>query len=205
MWRLTERSCAFTACALTDAASPLAFDRGCPPDRALAGFVIVLVCMTEIGRELAEARASRPVRGGALAPHEDQRADAAAIERNQMGNLPGGIYTRGLLRACAGGRLRSGSHGEPIPAEVGEDVDALQVLDRMATAANGSRVVERLHSSEIDAADRRRAMRNTALFVVLLLARGAFYFAGIVSITGRRSLAGRHDPPGPWRRTSRDR
>jgi cytoskeletal protein RodZ len=142
--------------------------------------MIVLFSMKEIGRELAEARE----RAGLSVEELSHRTKISvptllAIERNQMGNLPGGIYTRGLLRAYA---REVGCDPEAMVsrfrAEVGEDVDALQMLDRMATAANGSRVVERLHSSEIDAADRRRAMRNTALFVVLLLLGGAFYFAG---------------------------
>src|SRR5262249_4591100 len=52
------------------------------------------------------------------------------------------------------------------------------MLDRMAAAASGSHAVERLHSSEIDAADHRRAVRNTALFAVVLFFGGAFYVTG---------------------------
>src|SRR5580765_4625804 len=107
------------------------------PDRAMAGFVIVLVSMTEIGRELAEARE----RAGLSVEELSHRTKISvptllAIERNQMGNLPGGIYTRGLLRAYA---REVGCDPEALVsrfrAEVGEDVDALQMLDRMATAA----------------------------------------------------------------------
>ena len=142
--------------------------------------MIVLFSMKEIGRELAEARE----RAGLSVEELSHRTKISvptllAIERNQMGNLPGGIYTRGLLRAYA---REVGCDPEAMVsrfrAEVGENVDAFQMLDRMATAANGSGLVERLHSSEIDAADRRRAFRNTALFLVLLLFGGAFYFAG---------------------------
>jgi len=146
----------------------------------MAGFVIVLICMTEIGRELAEARE----RAGLSVEELSHRTKISvptllAIERNQMGTLPGGIYARGLLRAYA---REVGCDPEAVVsrfrAEVGENVDPIQMLDRMAAAANGSHVVERLHSTEIDAADRRRAFRNTALFVVALLFGGAFYFAG---------------------------
>jgi cytoskeletal protein RodZ len=142
--------------------------------------MIVVIPMMEIGRELAEAR----VRSGLSVKDLSHRTKISVptlllIERNQMGSLPGGIYTRGLLRAYA---REVGLDGEAIVrrfrAEVGESVDALQMLDRMAAAANGTRVVERLHSSEIDAADRRRAFRNTAIFVLVLLFGGAFYVAG---------------------------
>jgi cytoskeletal protein RodZ len=142
--------------------------------------MIVVIPMMEIGRELAEAR----VRSGLSVKDLSHRTKISVptlllIERNQMGSLPGGIYTRGLLRAYA---REVGLDGESIVrrfrAEVGESVDALQMLDRMAAAANGTRVVERLHSSEIDAADRRRAFRNTAIFVLVLLFGGAFYVAG---------------------------
>jgi transcriptional regulator with XRE-family HTH domain len=136
--------------------------------------------MTEIGRELAEARE----RAGLSVEELSHRTKISvptllAIERNQMDTLPGGIYARGLLRAYA-----REVHCDPeaivsrFRAEVGENFDAIQMLDRMATAGNGSHVVERLHSADIDAADRRRAFRNTAIFVLVLLFGGAFYFAG---------------------------
>jgi cytoskeletal protein RodZ len=142
--------------------------------------VIVVISMTEIGRELAEARA----RAGLSVEELSHRTKISvptllAIERNQMGTLPGGLYARGLLRAYA---REVGCDPEAIVsrfrAEVGENVDPIQMLDRKATAANVSRVVERLHSSEIDAADRRRAFRNTLIFLVVLLVGGSFYFAG---------------------------
>ena len=136
--------------------------------------------MTEIGRELAEARQ----RAGLSVEELSHRTKISvptllAIERNQMATLPGGIYARGLLRAYA---REVGCDPEAVVsrfrAEVGENVDPIQMLDRMATASNGSRTVERLHSSDIDAADRRRAFRNTALFMVVLLFGGTFFFAG---------------------------
>jgi cytoskeleton protein RodZ len=136
--------------------------------------------MTEIGRELAEAR----VRAGLSVEELSRRTKLSvptllAIERNQMGSLPGGLYARAMLRAYA---REVGCDPEEIVrrfrAEGAENVDPLEMLDRMAAAANGSRVVERLHSTEIDAADRRRAFRNTVLFAVVLLFGGAFYMTG---------------------------
>jgi transcriptional regulator with XRE-family HTH domain len=156
------------------------FDRGCRPDRVLAGFVIVLIGMTEIGRELAEARE----RAGLSVEELSHRTKISvptllAMERNQMGNLPGGIYARGLLRAYAKEvRLDPEAIVRRFRAEIGENADAIERLDRIAAAASESRVVERLHSADIDAADRRRAFRNTTIFLLVLLCGGSFYFAG---------------------------
>src|SRR5215470_776575 len=149
----------------------------CPADHALAGFVIVPISMTEIGRELAEAR----VRAGLSVEELSRRTKLSvptllAIERNQMGTLPGGLYARAMLRAYA---REVGCDPEDVVrrfrADGDEHVDPLEMLDRMAAAASGAHAVERLHSSEIDAADHRRAVRNTALFAVMLHFGGAFY------------------------------
>jgi cytoskeleton protein RodZ len=146
----------------------------------LAGFVIVCICMTELGRELAEAR----VRAGLSVEELSHRTKLSvptllAIERNQMNTLPGGLYARSMLRAYA---REVGCDPEEIVrrfrAETSEKVDPLEMLDRMAAAANGAHVVERLHSADIDAADHRRAVRNTVLFAIVLLFGGAFYVTG---------------------------
>ena len=136
--------------------------------------------MTDIGRELAQAR-----QRAALSLQDlSQRTKISlpileAIERNDIKNLPGGLYTRGLLRAYA---REVGCDPEDIVrrfrADGDEHIDPLEMLDRMAAAASGSRLVERLHSSEIDAADHRRAVRNTVLFTIVLLFGGAFYVTG---------------------------
>jgi cytoskeleton protein RodZ len=135
--------------------------------------------MTELGRELAEARQ----RAGLSVEELSHRTKISvptllAIERNQMNTLPGGLYARSMLRAYA---REVGIDPEDVVkrfrAEVGEQVDPLQMLDRMASASDGSRV-ERLHSADIDAADRRRAWRNAAIFALVLLLGGAFFFGG---------------------------
>lgn len=175
--RLTERSRALTAC--RQHMFFIAFF-GFPPDRSLAGFVIVQIYMTEIGRELAEAR----VRAGLSVEELSRRTKLSvptllAIERNQMGTLPGGLYARAMLRAYA---REVGCDPEEIVrrfrAEAGETVDPIDMLDKMAAAQNAPRVVERLHSADIDAADHRRAVRNTVLFAVMVLFGGAFYVTG---------------------------
>src|SRR5262249_59322644 len=126
--------------------------------------------MTEIGRELAEAR----VRAGLCVEELSRRTKLSvptllAIERNQMGTLPGGLYARAMLRAYA---REVGCDPEDIVrrfrAEGDEHVDPLEMLDRMAAAASGSHAVERLHSSEIDAADHRRAVTSTPRLSVRL-------------------------------------
>ena len=161
--------------------------------------MIVSICMTEIGRELAEAR----VRAGLSVEELSHRTKLSvptllAIERNQMNTLPGGLYARAMLRAYA---REVGCDPEEIVkrfrAEAGENVDPLEMLDRMAAAANGSRVVERLHSADIDAADHRRAVRNMVLFAIVLLFGGAFYVTGghIAQIESIKRLTHRSAAP----------
>jgi cytoskeleton protein RodZ len=134
--------------------------------------------MTELGRELADARA----RAGLSLEELSRRTKISVptlqlIERSQFRDLPGGIYTRGLLRAYA---REVGRDPEDVVnrfrTDVGERIDALQMLDRIAAATNGERV-ERLHSSDIDAADRRRSFTNGLVFVLALLLGSALYVA----------------------------
>src|SRR5215470_11467514 len=152
----------------------------CPADHALAGFVIVSICMTEIGRELAEAR----VRAGLSVEELSHRTKLSvptllAIERNQMKTLPGGLYARAMLRAYA---REVGCDPEEIVkrfrAEGADTALPFDTLDRIAATANGKPTVERLHSADIDAADHRRSVRNTILFVFVVLFGGAFYVTG---------------------------
>ena len=174
---------------------------GLPPERPLAGFVIAWIGMTEIGRELAEAR----VRAGLSVEELSRRTKLSvptllAIERNQMGTLPGGLYARAMLRAYA---REVGCDPEDIVrrfrADGDEHIDPLEMLDRMAATANGSRAIEPLHSSEIDAADHRRAVRNTALLAVVLLFGGAFYVTGgrIPHVEAIKRFTHRAPPPPP--------
>jgi len=157
--------------------------------------------MTEIGRELAEAR----VRAGLSVEELSRRTKLSvstllAIERSQMGALPGGLYARAMLRAYA---REVGCDPEGIVrrfrADGDEHVDPLEMLDRMAAAASGSRLVERLHSSEIDAADHRRAVRNTVLLLVVLLFGGTFYATGgrLPHVDSLKRFTHRAAPPPP--------
>jgi cytoskeleton protein RodZ len=136
--------------------------------------------MTEIGRELAEAR----VRAGLSVEELSRRTKMSvptllAIERNQLGSLPGGLYARAMLRAYA---REVGYDPEEIVRRFREEAvehgDPFDMLDRIAATANGKRVVEPLHSADIDAADHRRSVRNTMLFGLVLLFGGAFYVTG---------------------------
>src|SRR5215467_6032232 len=160
---------------------------------------MVFICMTELGRELAEAR----VRAGLSVEELSHRTKLSvptllAIERNQMNTLPGGLYARAMLRAYA---REVGCDPEEIVrrfrAEASENVDPLEMLDRMAAAANGSHIVERLHSADIDAADHRRAVRNTVLFAIVLLFGGAFYVTGghVGRLESLKHFAHRSAPP----------
>src|SRR6516225_8833866 len=152
--------------------------------------------MTEIGRELAEAR----VRSGLSIEELARRTKMTvptllAIERNQLDALPGGLYTRSMLRAYA---REVGCDPEEIvrrfKAEGGESALPFDMLDRIAATANGKRVVERLHSADIDAADHRRSVRNTLLFVLVVLFGGAFYVTG-GHIESIKRIARRAAPP----------
>jgi len=121
-----------------------------------------------------------------------------AIERNDMETLPGGLYARAMLPAYAPevgcdpeeivSRFREGGGDSALPFDT---------LDRIAATANGKHVVERLHSADIDAADHRRSVRNTVLFVLVLLFGGAFYVTGgrIGHIESIKHLAHRATPP----------
>jgi len=155
--------------------------------------------MTEIGRELAEAR----VRAGLSIEELSRRTKMSvptllAIERNQLETLPGGLYARAMLRAYA---RAVGCDPEEIVRrfrdEGGDNALPFDTLDRIAATANGKRVVERLHSADIDAADHRRAVRNTVLFVVVLLFGGTFYVTGghIGHIESIKRLTHRAAPP----------
>ena len=157
--------------------------------------------MTEIGRELAEAR----VRSGLSVEELSRRTKLSvptllAIERNKMSTLPGGLYARAMLRAYA---REVGCDPEDIVrrfrADGDEHIDPLEMLDRMGTAASGSRKVERLHSSEIDAADHRRAVRNTVLLLVVLLFGGTFYATGgrLPHVDSLKRFTHRAAPPPP--------
>src|SRR5262245_65484528 len=95
--------------------------------------------MTEIGRELAEAR----VRAGLSVEELSHRTKISvptllAIERNQMGTLPGGLYARSMLRAYA---REVGCDPEDIVrrfrADGGENVDPLELRDRIAAGSAG--------------------------------------------------------------------
>jgi cytoskeletal protein RodZ len=129
-----------------------------------------------------------------------------AIERNQLTSLPGGLYARAMLRAYA---REVGCDPEEIVRrfrdEAAEQGDPFDMLDRIAATANGKRVVERLHSADIDAADHRRSVRNTVLFGLVLLFGGAFYVTGghighiesIKRLTHRGALSAAHTPDAP--------
>jgi cytoskeleton protein RodZ len=102
-----------------------------------------------------------------------------AIERNQLDALPGGLYARSMLRAYA---KEVGCDPEEIVrrfrAEGADTALPFDTLDRIAATANGKPPVERLHSADIDAADHRRSVRNTLLFVLVVLFGGTFYVTG---------------------------
>src|SRR5580765_4761151 len=135
--------------------------------------------MTDFGRELAEARQ----RAGLPVEELSHRTKISvptlqAIERGRFDSLPGGIYTRGLLRAYA---REVGVDPEDLVnrfrAVAGEEISGDPQFHTELTDAIRAQQIGRLHSVEFDAADRRRSRWQTVIFGVVLLFGGGLYYA----------------------------
>jgi cytoskeletal protein RodZ len=135
--------------------------------------------MTDFGRELVEARQRAGLSVEDLAHRTKISVPTLLmIERNQMKSLPGGIYTRGLLRAYA---REVGIDPEDLVnrfrSAMGDESPADEQFHTELTAAIHAQQTGRLHSAEIDAADRRRARWQTVSFCFVLLFGGGLYYA----------------------------
>jgi len=135
--------------------------------------------MTDFGRELAEARQRAGLSVEDLAHRTKISVPTLrAMERNQIDGLPGGIYTRGLLRAYA---REVGIDPEDLVkrfrAAAGDGISSDQQFQTELTAAIRAQQIGRLHSSEIDAADRRQARWQRVVFALVLLFGGGLYYA----------------------------
>jgi len=98
-----------------------------------------------------------------------------AIESDQLGKLPGGVYTRGFLRAYA---REVGCDPEDIVRRYRAQVDATGGEDAKAmdpTAPPISCEAGQLHAADSDAMDRRNARRQTLLATTALLLGGLLY------------------------------
>jgi len=137
--------------------------------------------MTDIGRELAEAR-----QRSALSLQDLSRRTKIslpileAIERNDIKNLPGGLYTRGLLRAYA---REVGCDPEDVVRRFRESLDGELAeheitLEEIARSAERGPNGRRIIPADSTDSDRRRIIGQLAMiaFAVLgaSLAFGAF-------------------------------
>lgn len=158
--------------------------------------------MTDIGRELAQAR-----QRAALSLQDlSQRTKISlpileAIERNDIKNLPGGLYTRGLLRAYAREvgcdpedvvrRFRDSLDGELAEHEI-----TLEEIARTTERAqNGRRIVP----PDSTDADRRRTIRQLAMIAFAVLAASVAYgaFGSVLRPLIRHASAHVIAPPAP--------
>jgi cytoskeletal protein RodZ len=154
----------------------------------------VLHDMTDIGRELAQAR-----QRAALSLEELARRTKIslpileAIERNDIKNLPGGLYTRGLLRAYA---REVGCDPEDVVRRFRESLDGdlaeheitLEEIARTAERGpNGSRTVP----PDSTDADRRRTIRQLAMIAFGVLGASVAYgaFGGVIRPLMRHASA----------------
>jgi cytoskeleton protein RodZ len=136
--------------------------------------------MTDIGRELAQAR-----QRAALSLQDLSRRTKIslpileAIERNDIKNLPGGLYTRGLLRAYA---REVGCDPEDVVRRFRESLDGelaeheitLEEIARTAERGPGGRRTVPPDSTD---ADRRRTISQLLIIALALLGGGVAYGA----------------------------
>jgi cytoskeleton protein RodZ len=130
--------------------------------------------MPDLGSKLAQARERQALSLAELSRRTKiSERTLRAIERNDMQELPGGIYTRGMLRAYA---REVGCDPEEIVNRFRTEFDdqaaeANDALDRGEAQCDPGRV----HSSDIDAIDRRRSRLEAIASVSVVLLAGMLY------------------------------
>ena len=134
--------------------------------------------MTDIGRELAQAR-----QRAALSLQDLSRRTKIsvpileALERNDIKNLPGGLYTRGLLRAYA---REVGCDPEDVVRRFRESLDG-ELTEHEITLAEIARTAERAPTGgravppDSTDSDRRRTITQLAIIALALLGGGLAY------------------------------
>jgi len=150
--------------------------------------------MADIGRELAQAR-----QRAALSLQDMARRTKIsppildALERSDFKSLPGGLYTRGLLRAYA---REVGLDAEDIVRRFRESGDGRLIehdvtIEEIAHAAERPKPGARPVPPDTTDSDRRREISQLAILALALLVGGVAYagFGGAF-----RSLM-RHAPP----------
>lgn len=152
------------------------------------------IAVADIGSELAQARERRALSVAELARRTKiPEATIRAIERNDASGSPGGIYTRGFLRAYA---REVGCDPEQIVdrylAQSGtQPVESTETPGVLTALIKARRESSPLHSAEIDAMDRRRSRTQAAGTVVLLLG-GLLYLSANRDVRPSQASS---DPP----------
>ena len=136
------------------------------------------VAVIDVGSELSHARERLVLSLTELASRTKiSEATLLAIERNDLKALPGGIYTRGFLRAYA---REVGCDPEEIVARYRTQFDEEGESSRLHGPSTPSLTVRcesgQVHSASVDAMDRRDARAKLIGTVMVLLVGGFLYF-----------------------------
>lgn len=163
--------------------------------------------MTDVGSELAAARERRGLSLNDLSRRTKINvATLQALERNDVAGLPGGIYTRGLLRACA---REVGCDPEAIVSRFraqceNEQIGAGEASSPSSADLNAVCEAGQVHSADIDAMDRKSAHVQALTGVVSLLCVGLLLFSfgqfghpATPAIFGPRAADAAPSPPSP--------
>jgi len=136
------------------------------------------VAVIDVGSELSHARERLALSLTELAYRTKiSEATLLAIERNDLKALPGGIYTRGFLRAYA---REVGCDPEEIVARYRTQFAEEGESSRLHGPSTPSLTVRcesgQVHSASVDAMDRRDARAKLIGTVMVLLVGGLLYF-----------------------------
>jgi len=127
----------------------------------------------EIGRELAQARERQALSLSELSRRTKLSVPTlVTVERGDFRHLPGGIYTRGVLRACA---REVGLDPEQIVGRF-KHVESARDAELMARVVALREAGEHVQPAKIDAADRRYHLGHQLAFWSALVLGAVLYF-----------------------------
>lgn len=131
----------------------------------------------EIGRDLARARERQALSLADLSRRTKISVPVlVTLERGDFRHLPGGIYTRGLLRACA---RETGLDPEALVRRL-KEAESAPDAELMAHIVTLRETGSRVKPADIDAADRRRFLtRQLAFWPALILSGGLYFVFGV--------------------------
>jgi cytoskeleton protein RodZ len=151
----------------------------------------------EIGRDLARARERQALSLADLSRRTKISVPTlVSVERGDFRHLPGGIYTRGLLRACA---REVGLDPEDLVRRWRESESAADA-ELMAHLVTVRETGGRVQPGQIDAADRRRHLGHQLAFWSALILGGGLYF--VFSVYARPAMPVVIQPPSAFERSA---